>query len=334
VTPAELNKEISGGKFRPVYFFFGSEEYRIKEAEKALVQKFLGIHARNGHKSLAASRLKASDIFTELSIVPMLGDRQVFSIADTHILTPSEMENIFKILTPPDPSRIVIFFVPAAKVPTKNQRQKTKWFGFLESKTEPVEFTRLSASDTQKRLAALFTEKGINIEIEALTMLSGLADGDLGGIFQEAAKLIDFVGPDGTITRSQVAAITSDHRAYNIFELADKVAGRDIDTALRVLHTLQNQGESASNVLFWLSEHFLNLYLAKNRKPLPPRSRNMAWKYNQQVNLFSNEILEALILIIGEGNRRLRGDIANEWAIIEDIVIQLVMKIEESSGRN
>ena len=83
VTPAELNKEISGGKFRPVYFFFGSEEYRIKEAEKALVQKFLGIHARNGHKSLAASRLKASDIFTELSIVPMLGDRQVFSdIAD------------------------------------------------------------------------------------------------------------------------------------------------------------------------------------------------------------------------------------------------------------
>ena len=39
VTPAELIKELEKGRFQPVYYFYGTEEYRIKEAEKAVVTR-------------------------------------------------------------------------------------------------------------------------------------------------------------------------------------------------------------------------------------------------------------------------------------------------------
>ena len=41
MTPQELLKEVSGGHFRPAYYFCGEEDYRVAEAEKFITQTFL-----------------------------------------------------------------------------------------------------------------------------------------------------------------------------------------------------------------------------------------------------------------------------------------------------
>ena len=41
MTPQKLFADISAGKFAPVYYFYGDEDYRIIEAEKYLASQFI-----------------------------------------------------------------------------------------------------------------------------------------------------------------------------------------------------------------------------------------------------------------------------------------------------
>ena len=40
-TPQKLVSDITSGKFKPVYYFFGSEDYRITEAVRYVASQFL-----------------------------------------------------------------------------------------------------------------------------------------------------------------------------------------------------------------------------------------------------------------------------------------------------
>ncbi len=320
MSPAELIKELTNGKFRPVYYFFGPEEYRIKEAEKETVRRYLPpSQIKTNHTTLSASKAKLEDIMAELSIFPMLGENQAFTITDIQSLGQKQIEKILKLLTPPDPHRIVIMTSPASKTPNK----KTKLFGYLQDNTAAVEFAKLSRPSAEKRLRAMFSKNDITIDTEALEMLTTLAAGDMGGMILEAAKLIDYVGEKGKITPAEVAAVSSDYQGFKIYELTDFVARKEVDRALSVIDFLVRAGESWSGLMYFMGEHFVDLYLTKNNKPTGPGRRNMAWKYKNQTHLFDNDQLEKIISLIARADRDLRSNIRPERAIVEKLIIEI-----------
>jgi len=303
-----------------VYYFFGPEEYRIKEAEKETIRRYLPpSQIKTNHTTLSAARSKLEDIMAELSVFPMLGENQAFTITDIQALGQKQIEKIIKLLTPPDPHRIVIMTSPAHKIPNK----KTKLFGYLQANTAAVEFARLSRPSTEKRLRAMFSKNDITIDNEAMEMLTTLAAGDMGGMILEASKLIDYVGAKGKITPAEVAAVSSDYQGFKIYELTDYVARREVDRALNIVDFLVRAGESWSGLMYFMGEHFVDLYLTKNNKPLGSGRRNMAWKYKNQVNLFENEQLERIISLIAGADRDLRSNLRPERAIVEKLIIEI-----------
>ena len=83
VTPFQLLKDISAGKFKPAYYFYGSEDYRITEAEKYLARQFLpGAQMSVNYRKFDGRKTKAGDLITHLSNLPMLGEKQVFVVSD------------------------------------------------------------------------------------------------------------------------------------------------------------------------------------------------------------------------------------------------------------
>jgi DNA polymerase-3 subunit delta len=320
VSPAELAKEIDAGQFRAVYYFYGPEDYRIKEAEKKLTGIFLPRRIQStNHVILSAAKGKFEDILNELSMIPMLGERQVFVINDIQSLSPPQIEKILNILTPPDPNRVVIFASPSSKIP----RKTTKLFKLLVSKTMAVEFPRLPMQSARGKIKALLKEEEIEIEPDALNMLAELGDGDMGGLVGEVGKLIDYVGEAKIIKSEDVAAVTSDYQAFKVFELADKVAVGQIDKALNIIDFLIKKGEKPSGLMFWLSEHFINLYLTKNRKPIGRSKKDMSWKYKPQVGLFENNQLEKIIKFVAEANFDLRNNVRPEKLILERLIFNI-----------
>lgn len=320
MTPSELIKELGKGKFRPVYYYYGSEEFRIKEAEKETVRRFLPPSLiKTNHTTLSASKSKPEDIMAELSVFPMLGERQAFTISEAQALSQKQLESILKLLTPADPTRIVILSSSANKAPGK----KTKLFKFMTAETAAVEFGKLSKGSSSKRLKAIFEKNNVNIDNEALENLTTLADGALGAIMLEADKLVDYVGEGGTVTAKEIAEVSSDYQGFIIYELADYVAARKVDRALEIIEFLNRSGESPSGILYFVAEHFVDLYLVKNRKSPGPTRKYLAWKYDKQVNLFSNQQLEKIIHLIALADRELRDVTGDKKTVIEKLVLEI-----------
>ncbi len=314
--------ELGKGKFRPVYYFYGPEEYRIKEAEKEMIRRFLPpALVKTNHTGMSAAKSKVEDILTELSIFPMLGENQAFTISDIQSLHQSHIEKIIGLLKPPDPHRIVIFTSPADKQPGK----KTKLFQYLTDNTTPVEFTKLSRPSAEKRLRGIFSKSNVIIDEEALQTLATLSGGDLGGIILEANKLVDFIGEGGKITGAEVAAVSSDYQGFKIYELTEYIARREIDRALSVIDFLVSAGESWSGIMFFVGEHFADLYLVKNNKPLGSKQW-LAGRLREQAALFDNEQYEKIIELISEADRDIRGGGGNERTVIEKLIIEIAIQ--------
>ncbi|RKX31083.1 MAG: DNA polymerase III subunit delta [Candidatus Zixiibacteriota bacterium] len=321
VSPGELNKEIEAGKFRPVYYFYGSEDFRIKEARRAVASKLLPKSQQStNHTVLSASKDKLEDILNELSMIPMLGERQLFSITDIQALSEVQIKKILSLIDDKDPNRVVILTSPSARTP----RKTTKLFKYLAQQTTAIEFARLKGDSVRRRINKMLTDNKITIDKEALDMIVELAGGDLGGMLSEVGKLIDYVGEGGNISRAEVASVSSDYQAYKVFELADCAASGKYDKAMEVINFLLSRGEKLSSVLYWMGEHFVGLYLTQNRKPSGPGKRDMSWKYKGQLGRFDNDQLEGIIREISEADFDLKTSrINSERLTIEKLIFKI-----------
>ncbi len=320
VSPAELSKELASGVFRPVYYFYGTEDYRIKEAARTVVDRFIPKPQQTtNHTILSAGKSALKDILTELSVIPMLGEHQVFTINDIQTLSTDNIDAILSLLTPPDPNRVVIFISPSAKQPRKN----SKIFKFLTSKTTPVEFPRLTQKSAHQKIERELKNHDIEIEPQALDILTELGGGDLGGITMEINKLIDFINGRKMVTREDVVAVTSDYQAYKVFELAECAAQGDFDKAISIIDFLLNRGEKSSGLLFWMSEHFIGLYLTQNRKPFGAEKKDISWKYRGQLNVYDNRQLERIIKLIAEADYQLRTGSGQDRLILERLIYHI-----------
>jgi DNA polymerase-3 subunit delta len=320
VSPSELAREIASGRFAPVYYLHGSEDYRIKEAEKAIIQNFLpkSLQGTN-HNSFSAQKRRIDDILMELSVFPMMGERQVFTISDIQSLSVSDIERILALLNPPDPNRIIILTTPSAKMP----RRQTKVISLLIQNTQAVEFDRLTRKAAKAKIQSLFDAKNVKIDANALEALLELGGGDLGGLVAEVSKLADYVGSGGVVSLEDIDVLSSDYRSFRVFELAYHAAHGDADRALNVIEFLVSRGERLSTLLFWLGEHFIGLYLAKNKKPFGRGAADQSWKYRDQLNLFDNIQLEGIIDLISKADFDLRNNIEPEKLILEQLVLRI-----------
>jgi DNA polymerase-3 subunit delta len=320
VSPAELIKELERGEFRPVYYFYGAEDFRIKEAEKYLIGRFLPQSLRTtNHVTMAADRTKFEDILSELSIVPMLGERQVFTITEIQSLKPEQIDKILAFVKPPDANRVIILMTPSARLPRKG----TKILKYLTANTVAVEFARLRRDSTERRIMAHFKKLGLEIDQDALKLLSEMIGGDFGGLTAELNKLADYVGDGGIIDREAVAAVSSDYQSFRIYELASLAAGRRYDQAMAVARNLLNHGERANTLIYWLAEHFIGLYLTRNRKRYGSGKQDIAWKFRGQLDSFDNRQLEYIIELIAAADIDLRENIKSDNLIVEELIYSI-----------
>jgi len=318
VSPNELAKELEKGKFRPVYYFYGDEDFRIKEAEKALVKKFIPAPQRaTNYTSLSAAKGKIEDILTELSVVPMLGERQLFTIHEIQALNQKDIERILAMITPHDPNRVVILVSPSSKTP----RKTTKLFKFLTSETTPVQFPKLQARSAATKITRFFKDRDIDIDPQTASILVELVGGDMGGLTAELNKLLDYIGDKKKIEPEDIAKVSSDYQGYSIYELANYAAHGEIDKALNLIDYLLKRGERASALLFWMGEHFVGLYLTQNKKS--PGGRDQSWKYKGQIGKFDNKHLEQIIKDIAAADTELRSNTRQDRLILEKLIFSI-----------
>jgi DNA polymerase-3 subunit delta len=323
MTPKQLLSDISSGKFRPVYYFFGSEDYRIVEAEKFIAATFLPEEQQTSNfRRLDARETKGPDLVAELSVYPMLGERQVFAVSDFQRYRPAEVERVLKILAPPDPNRVVIFSSPSERTPKKN----SAFFRAMAKAGETVEFKRLTAIETAGTISRKLTRAGLTIEPEALKIMTELVAGNRGALEAETDKLLDYKEEGEKVTVDDVGRVCSGYQVYSIFDLADHVVQGDMRRALDLIRSLLSDGNSPTSLVYHLGTHFLSLYKVKNSHPLESTRRFLLAKFRDQAAGFENEQLEAAIETIAEADAAMRQTGAKPSLLLEALIVRLVSR--------
>ncbi len=320
-SPAQLHKEISAGKFKPAYYFFGSEDYRITEAEKYVAREFLpNLQLSVNFRRFDGRRTKAGDLIAQLSNLPMLGEKQVFVVTDFQSFRPTEVKAILALLTPSDPNRIIIFDSPASKAPNK----KSAFFTSVSSVAEVVEFKRLDFDESVRTIRARLKAEGIEIADDALRLLTELLDGNRGAMESELNKLVNFKSAGETIELEDIRKISAGYEMFSIFDLADLIVAANTKKILRMLKQLLAEGVSPVTFTTLLQQHFTSLYLVKNGKPPLGNRGFLVYKFRQQAAKFDNRQLEDMIIEIADADSSLRHqELLKQEVVLETLALAL-----------
>ena len=302
-TPQKLFQDVSAGKFKPAYYFFGSEDYRIVEAEKFVARQFLpDRQLATNYRKIDGKKTSCADLLAELSSLPLLGERQVFAVTSFQSYSPTETERILRLLTPPQLDRVVIFSSPSSRTPKKN----SSFFTAVAKVAEPVEFRRLSQREVESRIRANLQKDGIQVEPQAATLLAELVAGNRGALEMETSKLVNYKQTGETVSVEDVRQIAAGYEVFNIFQVADVIVAGNTRKVLQMIESLLAAGNSAATVISLMLQHFISLYLVKNHKKPLGRRGFLIGKFTEQAVKYDNSRLEQIIIDIADAEAQLR----------------------------
>lgn len=323
-SPSQLLADIRAGKFKPVYYFFGDEDYRIAEAVRYLVSQYLPEEQRKvNFRRFDARQVKAGELASHLANLPMLGERQLFAVANIQSYKSTERDAVLKMVGGDDLSRVVVFTTPSARAPKKNSAL-VRDMGKLG---EVVMFDRLSAADARRVIMQRVGSAKLNIEPDAVALLTELVSSkkgaNRGAIQAETEKLINYFEPGATVHKEDVFRLCSGHEVFDIFAVADKIMAGDTHGTLKMIRRLIAEGQSEVAIVTLLNQHLLCVYLVKNGHAPLRRREFLRGKFEQQGRYYSNEQLERMITATAEVDSKLRTTGVKRQIALESLILSL-----------
>lgn len=115
-------------------------------------------------------------------------------------------------------------------------------------------------------IRARAAEAGVRFEGGAVEALAELRGNDTLRIAAEVAKLRDFAGPTGTVTRQDVLALSSSAEAPSAWTMVDAMADGDADGALRALRQLIDDGEAAPVIVGAIASRLRQMIVVRDEQ--------------------------------------------------------------------
>ena len=124
-------------------------------------------------------------------------------------------------------------------------------------------------------------------------------------LINEIRKLIEYVGPNETITKKYIDELSIKQLDSVIFDLSDNLGKRDITKSLEVLNNLIYTKEPIQKILITLYNHFKKLYIVKMCEKykkdlamamkLKPNQLFLTTKYKAQSKYFTEKELRTIM---------------------------------------
>lgn len=319
-TPGEFLKEISSGKFQPVYYFFGEDDYRIIEAEKYLASQFIpDLQLITNYRRFDGKKTACADLQAEIAVYPMLGEKQLIAVTNIQNYKKEDIDKILRMLTPVDPNRIVVLSSPADKAPKK----KSAFYRNMTTAVMSIEFNKLTDIEVRRMVHRKLEKNNLKIDPEALTLLTELIAGNRGALEAEADKLLNYKEEGQTVTLEDIREVAAGYQAYTVFTLADHIIEGQSKKVLQQIEKLIADGNSPTGILYFLGLHFISLYKVKNNKQLEAHRRWLTYRFRSQAEKYENEQLEDILIEIARTDADLRKGKLKPALVLEALALKL-----------
>ncbi|MBE7176744.1 MAG: DNA polymerase III subunit delta [Mucilaginibacter polytrichastri] len=288
MTFAQLSADLKAGKFKPVYLLQGAEPFFIDELS-AWFEKYALPEAEKGFNQTVLYG-KDTDMISVLNAAkryPMMAERQLVLVKEAQELKWAKGENDGKTLDPltaylenPLPSTVLVF---AHKYKSLDKRLKTT--KLIEKNGLIFDSARLYDNKVPAWIIETVKSFKRKIQPEAADLLLEYLGADLGRIHNEIEKLLLNLKESEEITPDIIRKNIGISKEYNVFELTDAIAKKDLLKAYRIIDYFAANPKAMPQPLLFGN---LNTYFSRLLRYyyLPDRSPE-AVKKSLGLNFFS-----------------------------------------------
>lgn len=222
-------KEIETKKLEKIYFLHGEEPYFIDEITKIITEYALEDHERDFNQVIIYGKdAEPLSLLSELKNYPMMAARKLVILKEAQdFKLIDQIESYFE-----NPSDTTIFVINY-KYKTFDSRKKSMKSAAkngLVFKSEKVKDYLLA-----NWILKYAENKGFGITSKASILLAEFLGNDLGRIVNEIDKLTILLEKGTTINDIHIEENIGISKDYNVYELTNALATRDIPKAFKIV---------------------------------------------------------------------------------------------------
>ena len=183
--------------------------------------------------------------------------------------------------------------------------EKNTLYKTIDKLGEVKEFSVLKLPEAMQNIQKLCMAYKVKIDNMSARYFVECVGTNMQDLINEIRKLIEYVGPNGVITKNEIDLLTIKQMDSVIFDLTDNLGKKDIKEAMEVLKNLIYEREPIQKILITLYNHFKKLYIVKiaeeyrkdlaTSMKLKPNQMFLINKYKTQARYFTKEEIEKIM---------------------------------------
>lgn len=323
-----LERHLERQALKPVYLFYGDEEFLM---QRALVRLEAGLTAASGEPPSRlvreAQEVGLAEFLAESRAATLWGPGQLLILRRVEAYPADQLKAVTAYLTHPASRAWVVLLAEGLKA--RDVEKHAVW-GKLAQKDAALGFFRLREGELHQWLTHQARHLGKNLTLPAAQRLVEMVGDNLAELSQELEKLALYAGPEKTLTPALVTQLASHSRNYNIFALVDALGSPGFHQRLAPLGHLLDLGEHPAKILGMLARQVRILIRVKegvgdNPAELARKLQIPQWKLKgltQQAARFSDKSLRAHLGLLHQVDFHLKTSTGSprlwlEWALLK-----------------
>ena len=326
----ELIKQAKAKNFHPIYLLHGEEALFIDQVSDAIVENALEEHERDFNLTTAYGKdADVLQLINEAKSYSTMAERRVVILREAQSF--QEIAELEPYMKNPNPQTIFVLCFKYKKLDARSavfKAIKANGIIFLAEKVKEYKMV-----DFIKRMAK---EMGYNLSDKAAIMLFEFLGTDLSKIQGELDKLSILVEKGSQINEVHVEENIGISKDYNMFELTNAIAERDVPKAFQIVSYFEANPKNGPLVvvvgnLFRFFSQLMRMHFMKGASDgeiakkvgMPPFAVNKSKPY---LRVYNPKKISANIATLHEYDLKSKG-VGNSHFTEGELMRELVFKL-------
>lgn len=321
-----LERHLERKAVRPLYVFYGDEEFLM---ERALARLEQGLRDQWGEAPVKvvreAQEIGLPEFLAESRVASLWGPGQLLVLLRL-ALNAEVLQAINDYLDHPAPRAWVVLLAEGAKA--RDWAKHPVW-SRLSRGEAAVGFSRPKDEELLQWLTQEARSLGKTLTLAAAQRLVEIVGNNLADLSQELEKLALYAGEEKSLTPSLVNQLSTHSRTYNIFALVEALGEAGAHKRLLALGQLLDLGEHPAKILVMLARQLRLLIKLKEDAASPGNQSGgrhlLSWnqkKLVQQATRFSEAALRSHLFLLHHLDLQLKTSVGSprlwlEWALLK-----------------
>lgn len=333
----DILKQIKSKAYKPVYLLHGEEDYNIDILTQAFEDKVLTESEKSFNLTIWYGKdATAKQVIDSCMRYPMMAPYQLIILKEAKDM--KTLNDLAVYIKNPVPSTVFLIQYKHGKLDMRKALGKA-----IKAKGEIFESKKLYDNEVPKWITKYVSDKGYSIAEKNVILVANHLGADLAKIANELDKLFILIPAGSEIDSDVIEKHIGISKNFNVFELQDAMASRDLYKAQQIIQYFANNPKKNPAVLVigGVFNFFSRLYLAisygkQNDMELAsslgfsPRNeyaaRFMVRNYRQALRTYSRDEIEKGIGVISKFDLRSKG-VGNVSTEPGQLLIEMVYEL-------